>query len=58
MDLLFDFIEQDIINDPPTFVTGKTYREYFAEEEVEAVHRMFSKLALEKTWYHTNHYFE
>lgn len=57
-ELLFDFIEQDIINDPPTFVTGKTYREYFTEDEVEAVHTMFSKLALEKTWYHTKHYFE
>lgn len=54
---LLEFLDQDDINDPPLFETGKTYREYFTEEEIQAVATMFSNLALEKTWNHTKHYF-
>ncbi len=54
---LLDFLHQDGIHEPPHFETGKTYREYFTQEEIQAVSAMFSKLALDKTWYHTKHYF-
>lgn len=56
-DHLLVFLEQDGINEPPHFETGKTYREYFTKKEIEAVSAMFSKLALEKTWDRTKHYF-
>ena len=56
--MLLDFLNQDDINDPPLFVTGKTYRDYFTDEEVQAVVTMFSKLALDKTLDHTKHYFD
>jgi hypothetical protein len=38
------------------FETGKSYREYFTEEEIQAVSRMFSKFALQRTWDQTNNY--
>ena len=56
-DMLLDFLDQDDINEPPVFVTGKTYREYYTKGEIRAVSTMFSKLALDKTWDHTKHYF-
>jgi hypothetical protein len=56
-DTLLDFLGQDGIYDAPEFVTGNTYREYYLQEEIDAVSRMFSKLSLEKTWYNTKHYF-
>ena len=56
--MLLEFLEQDGINEAPLFVTGKTYREYFTEEEIQAVSTMFSKLALDKTWNHVKHYFD
>ena len=57
-DMLLEFLDQDNNNEPPEFITGKTYREYFTEEEVVAVSELFSTLALDKTWNHTKHYFE
>ena len=54
---LLEFLEQDEVNEPPTFVTGKTYREYYSQEEIDAVSSLFVKLALEKTWSNTKHYF-
>eukprot|EP01082_Thalassiosira_pseudonana_P004883 g4288.t1 g4288 contig15:728301-729733(-) len=57
-DMLLDFLDQPQINEPPTFVTGKTYREYFTDEEIKAVSAMFAKLAMDATWLHTNHYFD
>jgi len=55
--LLLEFLDQEDNNPPPEFIMGKTYRDYFTEDEVHAVNRMFSKLALETTWNHTKHYF-
>ena len=55
-DMLLNFLDQDDINEPPIFETGKIYREYFTKEEIQAVSTMFSKLALDKTWDHTKHY--
>lgn len=57
-DMLLDFLDQPQINEPPAFVTGKTYREYFTDEEIKAVSAMFAKLAMDATWLHTNHYFD
>ncbi|KAL9188554.1 hypothetical protein ACHAXT_006932 [Thalassiosira profunda] len=57
-DELLRFLDQGDVHEPPLFVTGKTYRDYFTEEEVQTVATMFSKLALEKTLEHTKHYFE
>lgn len=54
---LLEFLEQDEVNDPPVFVTGKTYRHYYTKEEIDAVSTMFSKLALRQTWESTKHYF-
>ena len=56
-DMLLAFLEQDEVHEPPLFVTGKTYREYFTGEEVKAVRFMLSKLALDKTWEQIEHYF-
>ena len=44
-------------NGPPLFVTGKTYRDYYEEEEIDAVAGMFRKLALRNTWENVRHYF-
>lgn len=57
-DMLLDFLDQPQINEPPAFVTGKTYREYFTDEEIKAVSAMFAKLAMDATWLHTKHYFD
>ncbi len=56
-DALLTFLNQDEIHDAPPFETGKSYREYFTKEEIQAVSRMFSKLASQKTWDQTSHYF-
>lgn len=56
-DMLLDFLDQEDKYEPPPFVLGKTY-DYFEEEEKIAVARMFNKLAHEKTWERTKHYFD
>ena len=55
-DMLLEFLDKDCVNEPPLFVTGKTYREYFTEKEIVAVSVMFSKLGSNETWDHTEHY--
>lgn len=55
-DMLLRFLDLSGTKEPPLFETGKTYREYFTEEEIQAVSRMFSLLAHNETWDHTNHY--
>jgi len=57
-DRLLEFLEQEEIHEPPQFEAGKTYREYFTDDEVQAVSKMFYELAQEKTWDHTKHYFD
>lgn len=57
-DALLEFLEQEDNHDPPDFIRGKTYRNYFMKEEVQAVFSMFSKVALRETWIHTKHYFD
>merc|ERR1712194_227748 len=54
---LLDFLEQEGVHEPPLFINGKTYREYFTEAEIQAVSAMFSTLAMAKTLEHTKHYF-
>jgi len=54
---LLEFLEQDEVNDAPTFITGKTYRDYYTPNEIDAVSRMFDRLALRETSMHTKHYF-
>jgi hypothetical protein len=56
-DDLLEFLEQDEVNDAPVFSTGKTYRNYYTTGEIDAVSRMFDKLALRETLLHTKHYF-
>ena len=56
-DALLNFLEQDEVNEPPAFTSGKTYRNYFTEEEIAAVSQMFSKFANRETWYYTKNYF-
>ena len=56
-DNLLEFLEQDEVNDPPAFVTGKTYRDYYTADEIDAVSKMFDRLALRETWRRTKHYF-
>ena len=48
-DALLEFLGQDGIRDAPPFEAGKSYREYFTKDEIQAVSRMFSKLASQKT---------
>ena len=57
-DLLLKFLDQEQVNEPPQFETGKTYREYFTDGEVKAISVMFTKLASAKAWDHTKHYFD
>jgi len=54
---LLNFLDQEARYEPPPFEDGKTYREYFNEDEIRAVSAMFSQLAIGKTWDHTKHYF-
>jgi hypothetical protein len=56
-DTLLEFLGHEGIHEAPLFETGKTYREYFTEEEVRAVANMFSQLGHSKTLAHTMHYF-
>lgn len=57
-DMLIEFLEQTPMHEAPTFVTGKTYRDYFTEDEVRSIAGMFEHLAMDKTWRETMHYFE
>ena len=54
---LLSFLEQEDAREPPAFVTGKTYREYFTADEVRAVADMFARLGMAETREHTGHYF-
>lgn len=54
---LLDFLEQKQVHEPPPFVTGKTYRDYFTEDEVKAIVVMLRKLAMEGVWNLISHYF-
>ena len=54
---LLDFLEQKQVHEPPPFVSGKTYRDYFTEDEVKAIAAMLKNLAMEVVWNHTHHYF-
>lgn len=56
-DMLLEFLGLEGVHEPPLFETGKTYREYFTDDEVRAVANMFSQLAHSTTWAHTMHYF-
>ncbi|KAL7512102.1 hypothetical protein ACHAXN_009048, partial [Cyclotella atomus] len=56
--MLIEFLGQEAIYEPPTFVAGKTYRDYFSDEEIDGIAQMFEMLAMEKTWHYTRHYFE
>lgn len=54
---LLGFLEQKQVHKPPPFVTGKTYRDYFTEDEVKAIVVMLRKLAMEGVWNLISHYF-
>ncbi len=56
-DALLEFLEQEAVADAPPFVTGKTYRDYYTADEIDAVSKMTERLALRETWQHTKHYF-
>ncbi|KAK1746328.1 hypothetical protein QTG54_002935 [Skeletonema marinoi] len=56
-DALLEFLEQDEVADAPPFVTGKTYRDYYTADEIDAVSKMTERLALRETWQYTKHYF-
>jgi hypothetical protein len=57
-DALLEFLEQDEVADAPPFVTGKTYRDYYTADEIDAVSKMTERLALRETWQYMEHYFE
>lgn len=57
VDVLIDFLGRDVEGVPPVFFSGKTYRHYFTDGEIGAIADVFERLALDKTWYHTRHYF-
>ena len=56
-DALLEFLEQDEVADAPPFATGKTYRDYFTADEIDAVSKLTERLALRESWLHTKHYF-
>lgn len=56
-DSLLEWLGQEAIAEPPRFDAGKTYREYFTQEEIQAVADMFAKFASITTLEHTKHYF-
>ena len=56
-DMILEFLQQDGLYKAPTFIDGKTYRDYYSQEEIDAVYFLFTKVALEKTWLNTKHYF-
>ncbi len=56
-DALLEYLEQEEVADAPPFVTGKTYRDYYTVDEIDAVTKMTERLALRETWQHTKHYF-
>jgi hypothetical protein len=57
-DDLLKFLEQREVNEPPTFITGKTYRNYYTDKDIAAVKLIFSKLAQKDTWDQTKQYFD
>ena len=58
VELLHHFLGLERKYDPPLFVTGKVYKDYFEEGEFEAVMTMFRRLASNRTWEHMRHYFD
>ena len=57
-DELLQFLYQDEVNPPPSFIPGKTYRQYYTKGEIYAVSIMFDKLAHPETKRFTRHYFK
>ena len=55
---LLGFLGQEQVHEPPLFVTGKTYQDYFTSDEIQAVANLFKKVATKKTWQNTKHYFD
>jgi len=58
VDSLHNFLRLEMKNEPPLFVTGKTYKDYYTQEERKAVKEMVEKLATKKTWENVHHYFD
>lgn len=47
---LMDFLELDIVGEVPEFIPGKSYRNYFTEEQREAALELMRRLSNPETW--------
>lgn len=55
---LLDFIELPAVREPPPFIPGKVYPEYFTSEEKQNAARLVRHVATDEVWSLIKHYFE
>jgi len=55
---LLDFIEMEITHKPLDFIAGKTYPEFYDDEQVVSIRKLIQTLASPKVWGLIQHYFE
>lgn len=57
-DQLLDFLQLQAVSDPPPFIKGKEYRDYFSEDQQYNIGLLVKHLANNNTWALLKHYFE
>lgn len=55
---LLDYLDAPMIDEAPSFDAGKSYHDFYTEEERDTVYRAFRNLASPETWRHIKQYFE
>ena len=58
VDQLLDFLQLDAVSEPPPFIPGKEYHDYFSEDDKYYAGQLVKHLATNATWALLKHYFE
>ena len=58
VDDLFHFLELHKVNNPVPFIAGKTYQNFFSEDEARAATRLVENMASPECWKLIGHYFD
>jgi hypothetical protein len=56
-DALFQFLDLPMVGEPASFAKGKTYRNYFDDDEITAIGRLIQAMASSELWTQLQRYF-
>lgn len=54
---IFEFLGIPMINEPLPFASGKTYDDFFTEQDLSTIGKLIRKLSTEKSWKLLERYF-